>query len=149
MVEERGEPFLLPLPCYLPYAFQRLCHAYPVLRPARALLARIPLGPRPWLDRLRSGRLRLVHRLPSYYGRVRLPASVHHRLWLLTFPMRTLGALRHRSVAGSPSFQRVPSARDVFLDAGRTAMPRITALHVLRSTFPTVSAPALSHFVAQ
>src|SRR4051794_28807651 len=41
--------FLLPLPCDLPYALQRLCHTFPVLRPARALLARIPLGLRPWL----------------------------------------------------------------------------------------------------
>src|SRR5713226_8639222 len=44
MVEERGEPLLLPFPCDLPYALQRWCHAYPTLRPARALLARIPLG---------------------------------------------------------------------------------------------------------
>src|SRR5258705_13045102 len=33
--------------------------------PAHALLARIPLGLRPWLHRLRSGSLRLVRRLPS------------------------------------------------------------------------------------
>src|SRR2546430_11593913 len=65
MVEERGEPFLLPLPCDLPYALQRLCHAFPVLRPARALLARIPLGLRPWLHRLRSQLPGFVRRLPS------------------------------------------------------------------------------------
>src|SRR5260370_24444839 len=46
-VEERGELLLLPLPCSLPYALQRLGHAHPVLRPARALLARISLGLRP------------------------------------------------------------------------------------------------------
>src|SRR6266540_5529433 len=50
---------------YAPYASQRLCHAVPVLRPVRALLARIPLGLRPWLPRLRSGLLRLVRRLHS------------------------------------------------------------------------------------
>ena len=33
-------------------------------------------------------RLRFVRRFPSYYGRVRLLGSVHHRLRLLTFPMR-------------------------------------------------------------
>src|SRR5262249_28071167 len=63
-------------------------HAYPALRPERALLVRIPLGPRPSLHRLRGGLLRFVRRLPSYYGEVRLLASVHHRLRLLTFPMR-------------------------------------------------------------
>src|SRR6266478_3133701 len=37
MVEERGEPFLLRLPCDLPYALQRLCHTFPVLRARRVL----------------------------------------------------------------------------------------------------------------
>src|SRR6202045_927178 len=68
VMEERGELLLLPLPCGLPYALQRLGHAHPVLRPARALLARISLGLCPWLRRLRSGSLRLGRRLPSYYG---------------------------------------------------------------------------------
>src|SRR5215471_1970594 len=54
MVEERGEPLLPSLPCDLSYAFQRLGHAFPVLRPARALLARVPLGPGPWLHQLRA-----------------------------------------------------------------------------------------------
>src|SRR5882762_10832850 len=91
MVEEPDEPLLLPLLCYLPYAFQRLCHAGPVLRPARALLARVPLGLRPWLRRLRGESLRFVRRLPSYYDRVRLLGLVHHRLRLLAFPMRACG----------------------------------------------------------
>src|SRR5512144_79826 len=98
VMEERGEPLLLPFPCHFPYAFQRLFHAYPVLRPARAVMIRISLGPRPWLHRLRcarpcrrlhSGLLRFVRRLHSYYDGVRLLVSVHHRLRLLTFPMRT------------------------------------------------------------
>jgi hypothetical protein len=65
-----------------------LCHACPALSPARAELARIPLGPRPSLDRLRRGSLRFVRRLLSYYGKVRLLVPVHHWLRLLTFPMR-------------------------------------------------------------
>src|SRR5258708_10377832 len=73
VAEERGELLLLPLPCSLPYALQRLGHAHPVLRPARALLARISLGLRPWLRRLRSESLRLVCRLPTYYGTASLP----------------------------------------------------------------------------
>jgi hypothetical protein len=47
-----------------------LGHALPVLRPARALLARIPLGLRPWLHRLRGRLPGLVRRLLSYYGGV-------------------------------------------------------------------------------
>src|SRR5215510_6242726 len=92
VVEECGEPLLLPLPCGLSYAIERLCHALPSLCPVRALLARVPLGPRPWLHRLRSVRTRFVRRLPSYHGGVRLLTAVHHRLRLLAFPMRTSAA---------------------------------------------------------
>src|SRR3974390_522015 len=105
MVKERGELLLLPFLRDFPYAFQRLCHAYPTLRPARALLAHISLGPRPWLHRLRCSRLcrrllrgelfRFVRRLLSYYGGVRLLVSVHHRLRLLTSPMRTVSLPQH------------------------------------------------------
>jgi hypothetical protein len=37
-------------------------------------------------------------------------------------------------------------SRDVLLDPGGTTMPRMTALHMLRSTISTVSAPANSSF---
>ena len=54
--------------------------------------------------------------------------------------------LNRRPDVGYPSFRRDPFARDVLLDPGGTAMPRITALHMLRSTIRTVSAPANSSF---
>jgi hypothetical protein len=69
----------------LPWAFNRVTSATIA---GLCRLARIPLGPCPSLHQLRRGSLRFVHRLPSYYGRVRLLGSVHHRLRLLTFPMR-------------------------------------------------------------
>src|SRR5437870_11592504 len=53
MVEERGEPLLPSLPCDLSYAFQRLGHALPVLRPARPFLAGVPLRPGARLHLLR------------------------------------------------------------------------------------------------
>src|ERR1700680_1271459 len=49
----------------LPYTSERLCHTSPAQSPVCALLVRIPLGPRPWLHRLRSGRTRFVRRLPD------------------------------------------------------------------------------------
>src|SRR5215813_12217635 len=70
MVEERGEPLLPSLPCDLSYAFQRMGHAFPVLCPARALLARVPLGPSPWLHQLRRQLSVVVRRLHCYYGAV-------------------------------------------------------------------------------
>src|ERR1700746_232680 len=45
VVEERSEPLLLPMPCGLLCALQRLCHALPSLWCVRALLARVRLGP--------------------------------------------------------------------------------------------------------
>src|SRR4249919_1667435 len=61
--------------------------------------------------------------------------------------MRTVPlTLLLRPVTRYPSFRRDPFARDVLLDPGGTAMPRMTALHMLRSTIRTVSAPANSSF---
>src|SRR5215468_1947988 len=88
----------------------------------------IPLGPRPWLHRLRSGLLRVVRRLHSYYSGVRPPASVRHRLRLLTFPMRTRAEHCPWPDAGSPSFRCFPFARDVFFDPGRVATPRTSGV---------------------
>src|ERR1700741_5463961 len=90
MVEERGELFLLPLPCSSPYAAQRLDHASPALRPVRSLLIRVPLGPRRWLHRLRHRSPGFVRRLRRYYAGVRLLWVFPQRLRLLTFPLRTI-----------------------------------------------------------
>src|SRR5271169_3864005 len=91
----------------------------------------------------------MTHALPSaHYGGVRLPTPVHHRLRLLTFPMRTRSAHGLWSDAGSPSFRRDPFARDVALDPGGTTMPRITALLVLLSTMKQSPLPRFDHFVA-
>ena len=70
MVEERSELLLLPLPCGFPHTLQRLGHAFPDLRPARAVLARVPLGPRPWLHRLRRRFPGFVRQLRCYNGGV-------------------------------------------------------------------------------
>src|SRR3984893_5703084 len=106
MVEERGELLLLPLPCGSPYAAQRLGHASPALRPVRALLIRVPLGPRPWLHRLRHRSPGFVRRLRHYYAGVRLLWVVHQRLRLLTFPLRTI-----RPQQGLWPIQRSPRSR--------------------------------------
>ena len=54
------------------------------------MLVRVPLGPRPWLHRLRRRDPGFVRGLHSYYGGVRLLLIVHRRLRLLTFPPRTI-----------------------------------------------------------
>src|SRR6516225_5050035 len=53
---------------------------------------------------------------------------------------------RRRPATRYPRFRRDPFARDVAFDPGGTTMPRIAALHMLRSTMNTVSAPAISSF---
>src|SRR5207247_2661232 len=72
-----------------------------------------------------------------------LRSFVHHRLRLLTFPMRTLGASCHRSNVRHPRFRRVPFVRDVFFDHGRASVPRIAGPHMLPSTLLTGSASAV------
>jgi hypothetical protein len=84
------ELLLLPLPCSFSYAVQRLGHTSPALRPVRALLVRVSLGPRPWLRQLRRRSPGFVHRLRRYYAGVRLHWIVYQRLRLLTFPLRTV-----------------------------------------------------------
>jgi hypothetical protein len=79
-------------------------HAFPVLRPARAVLIRVPLGLRPWLHRLRCGSRRFVRRLHSYYDGVRFLGLVHQRRRLLAFPLRTGGVLP----PGDPETSRFP-----------------------------------------
>src|SRR4249919_2640167 len=54
--------------------------------------------------------------------------------------------LNRRPDVGYPRFRRNPFARDVLLDPDGMTVPRITALHMLRSTMTTVSAPANSSF---
>src|ERR1700730_9115117 len=50
------------------------------------------------------------------------------------------------SNVGPPNFRCIPFARDALLDPGRMAVPRISALLMLRSTISTVSAPATCLF---
>ena len=52
------------------------------------MLARVPLGQAPSLHRLRSQSSDFVRRLLRYYGPVRLPTAVHHRIAALALPMR-------------------------------------------------------------
>src|SRR5438105_5288659 len=60
--------------------------------------------------------------------------------------MRARAKPRCWSDAGSPNFRCIPFARDVLFDPGRMAVPRISALLMLRSTLSTVSAPATCPF---
>src|SRR5712691_8847978 len=79
MVEQSGEPFLLPIFCYLPHTVQPLGHTFPALCRAHARWNDVLLGLCPSLPDLRRRLpflVRLVHR---YYGTVRLLLNVHVR----------------------------------------------------------------------
>jgi transposase len=51
---------------------------------------------------------RFVRRLHRYYGGVRLLGSVHHRLRLLAFPMRTAVLRTHPTTTARPETSQVP-----------------------------------------
>src|ERR1700732_4461640 len=106
----------------------------PAQCPEHALMARIPLGLGPSLHQLRSRSLCLVPASQLLWPR---PTS-HARASSATAPdadRRTRErTLNRRPDVGYPRFRRDPFARDVLLDPGGTAMPRMTALHMLRST---------------
>ena len=75
---------------------------------------------------------------------------VHHRLRLLTFPMRASRLCSLWPDMRPLRFRRVPFGRDVAFDPGGATAPRITMPHMLPSTVMSVSASAkLLHFVAQ
>ena len=129
----------------LPHAVQRLGHARPALGPVRALLVRIPLGPRPWLHRLRRRCPGFVRRLHSYYGGVRLLLIVHRRLRLLTFPPRTIWP------RGLWPTKRSPGSRTRSVRACQVLRPRravqtlaLARLNMSPSATQTASAPGIS-----
>jgi hypothetical protein len=80
VVQERRQPDPFIPPCGATYAVHCLGYACPALGLVRAARDRIALGPAPSLHRLRGPELGLVRRLHRYYGRVRLPPTVHHRI---------------------------------------------------------------------
>src|ERR1700674_4128920 len=79
MVEQSGEPFLLPFFCCLPHTVQSLGHALPALCRPHVRSNDVLLSLRPSLPCLRRRLpffVRLVH---WYYGTVRLLPHVHVR----------------------------------------------------------------------
>src|SRR6202051_3606589 len=138
-MEERGDLLLLPLPCTLPYAPQRLCHGPPVRSPARPFLTHIPLGPRPWLHQLRSRLPGFVRWLHSYYGGVRLLMIVHHRLRLLAFPTRASAA--RMLVLADHEISRFPSKERAHMPVSKTTPGRLGARVIapIRVAFPSVT----------
>src|ERR1700738_788199 len=67
---------------------------------------------------------------------------VHHRLRLLTFPMRTRPLCSLWAGMRPLRFRRAPFGRDVAFDPGGATASRIAMPHMLPSTVPSVSASA-------
>src|SRR6202023_3542832 len=67
---------------------------------------------------------------------------VHHRLRVLTFPMRTSRLCSLWPNMRPLRFRRAPFGRDVAFDPGGATASRIAMPHMLPSTVPSVSASA-------
>jgi hypothetical protein len=130
----------------LPYAAQRLGHANPDLRPVRALLIRVPLGPRPSLHRLRHRKTAVLFGdFTATMAESDLLLIVHRRLRLLTFPPRTI---THKGLWPT---RRSPGSRTKSLRACQVLRPRRVAqalalalLDILPSATQTALAPGIS-----
>ncbi len=75
--------------CCLTYPLKRALRTYPAQGPGCVTLRRISLGQSPFLHCLRRSLASFVRQLLRYYGIVRLPILVHHRITSLDFPMRS------------------------------------------------------------
>src|ERR1019366_2111209 len=98
---------------------------YPALRPGRVLLARVLLGQAPSLHPLRRRLRGIVRRLRRYYGPVRLPSAVHHRLPASGLPDAAHASIVRGQSRGLPVLAQKDSARaGVFDRAGSTEISR-------------------------
>ena len=82
-------PYLPISPCGVSYPVERAERTFPALCPGHVTLGQVPFGHRPSLDCLRRWFRSVVRQLLRYYGAVRLPVPVHHRMVSLDFPMRS------------------------------------------------------------
>src|SRR5580658_6119515 len=70
VVQERGEPCLLVLPCCLTHTIQLTAHAHSGSASGARFAGRVPLGRPPFLHHLRSPTSSIVRQLRRYYEAV-------------------------------------------------------------------------------
>ena len=143
----------------LPYPLQRLLQPFPILCSAVGVLLRIPLGQIPSLQRLRRQCLGtpFVHRLLRYYGPVRLPGTVHHRItpWIRGADNPAIGVASPRlsrfPLSKLPCMPRSPTAQrpdgSLSLRPVRCCLPHIprrSALQTLPNFRGSITQPASS-----
>src|SRR6202171_1755960 len=122
MVEQSGEPFLLPFPCCFSHTVQSLGHALPALCRVHVRRNDVLLRLCPSLPNLRRRSplfVRLVHR---YYGTVRLLQRVHARRSVHGLRGPALIA-RPRRAGDLPVLVHVVSQRARVLRLRRTGKP--------------------------
>src|SRR5882672_3692906 len=136
MVEQSGEPFLLPFSCCLSHTAQSLGHAFPTLCRAHVRLNDVPLSLCPSLPSLRR-RLPFVVRLVHwYYGTVRLLLYVRVRRSVCGLRGPVL-FFRPRRTGDLPVLVHVVSQRARVLRLRRTDNPlAISVVAVLPSSLP-------------
>ena len=136
MVEQRGEPFLLPLPGCLPHTAQSLGHASPALCRAHVGLNDVLLSLCPSLPILRGRSLFFVRLVHGYYGTVRLLLHLHVRRSVYGLCGPAL-IVRPRRAGDLPVLVHVVSQRAQVLRLRRTEPPLATGVVVvLPSSLP-------------
>ena len=129
-------------PCGVSYPLKRAGHTLPARCPERVALKRLPFGHLPSLLRLRHWSPSFVRQIPRYYGGVRLPVTVHHRIASLNFPMRSGPHLLPEGGGISRFPCKVfPCMRRVFDRAGFADVSRYRRLRCCLPLGLTASAP--------
>ena len=152
VVQERGELLLPPLPCGIPHTLQRMGHAFPDLRPARALLARVPLGPRPSLHRLRRRLPGFVRQLRcSHEGRagqgVCSGVRRHAQSFLSRFSIQGLSPVARPGGVASPCRSKLTYGRRSVSAAPTSRLRAVRTQGDVTSLLPGIESHAMNRFV--
>ena len=140
------------LPCGFPHTDQRLGHAFPDLCPARALLIRVPLSPRPSLHRLRRRFPGFVRQLlRSHEGRVGQGVCSgirrHAQSFLSRFSIQGLSPVARPGGVASPCRSKLTYGRRSVSAAPISRLRAVRTQGDVTSLLPGIESHATNRFV--
>jgi len=137
VVQQGREADLARTSCHLIHPSEFGWQRYPALRPVSRRPSQVPRGSGSYLELAR-----FLRRCHQTYTPIRHPVSAQPAAPVVPCH-RPPSATRPKDPTGLPKFRRVPFMHEMAFDPGRAAVPRISALFVLPSSYRTDSASAM------